>query len=79
MLFFSLNKLLLQFSKHQCRKLSLNKDRLKLHTAAIFIKKDTVCFPENVEKHLTPISQSSWMNNLVLQYSEAAVYRFSLK
>ena len=27
--------------KHQCRNLFLNKDRLKLHAATIFIKKDT--------------------------------------
>ena len=36
-------------------------------------------FPANVEKHLIPILQSSWMNNFALPYSEAAVHRFSLK
>ena len=36
-------------------------------------------FPANVEKHLTPILQSSWMNNFALRYSEAAVHRFSSK
>ena len=33
----------------------------------------------NLEKHLTPILQSSWMNNFALRYSEAAVHRFSSK
>ena len=33
----------------------------------------------NVEKHLTPILQSSWMNNFALHYSEAAVNRSSSK
>ena len=36
-------------------------------------------FPANVEKHLTHILQSSWMNNFALRYSEAAVHRFSSK
>ena len=75
MLFFlSLKKLLLKisdnFRKHQCRNLFLNKDRLKLHAATIFVKKDT---------SVTPILQSSWMNHFALRYSEAAVQRFSSK
>ena len=47
----------------------------------IFIKKDTPVryFPVNVEKHLTPILQSSWMNNSALRYSEAATHRLFLK
>ena len=36
-------------------------------------------FPANVEKHLTHVLQSSWMNNFALRYSEAAVHRFFFK
>ena len=61
-----LKKLLLTISeKNQCRNLFLNKDKLKLHAATIFMKKDTPVkmFSFKAEKHLTTISQSSWMNN----------------